>query len=200
MIKTHPTRFWEYRPGWVRRHRGVTYNINAHGLRGPLVPFEKEPGERRILFLGDSCTQQGYPAEVATLLTETGGGEGPDFDSVTLAVAGYSSFQGRVIAERLAGGLEGDLALVYFGWNDHWLANGAPDVGGRRTDDAVDGLRRRQVPLHRGQRPRAADHHEHVALFDWHRQVAGRHRLDDYPGGRRQREGRSSTRSRSARR
>ena len=23
--------------------------------------------------------------------------------------------------------MEGNLALVYFGWNDHWLANGAPD-------------------------------------------------------------------------
>lgn len=101
--------------------------VNSLGFPDGEVVLPKPPGVFRILFLGDSCTQQGYPGEVAARLAETRGPDGPAFDSVTLAVAGYSSFQGRVIAERLAGGLEGDLAVVYFGWNDHWLANGAPD-------------------------------------------------------------------------
>jgi lysophospholipase L1-like esterase len=101
--------------------------VNSLGFPDAEVVLPKPPGVFRMLFLGDSCTQQGYPAQVAARLALDHGDEGPAFDAVTLAVAGYSSFQGRVIAERVAGGLEGDLALVYFGWNDHWLANGAPD-------------------------------------------------------------------------
>jgi len=40
---------------------------------------------------------------------------------------GYSSYQGRVLAERYASKLDPDLAVVYFGWNDHWNAYGAID-------------------------------------------------------------------------
>jgi len=101
--------------------------VNSLGFPDGEVVLPKPPGVFRMLFLGDSCTQQGYPAEVAARLAASRSSQGPAFDAVTLAVAGYSSFQGRVIAERLAAGLDGDLALVYFGWNDHWLANGAPD-------------------------------------------------------------------------
>ena len=50
----HPTRLWTHRAGWVERHGDVTVRINSRGLRGPEVPYEKSPGKRRVLFLGDS--------------------------------------------------------------------------------------------------------------------------------------------------
>jgi len=50
----HPTRMWTNRPGWVEKHDHVDLRINSKGLRGVEVPYEKPPGERRIMFLGDS--------------------------------------------------------------------------------------------------------------------------------------------------
>ncbi len=41
---------------------------------------------------------------------------------MTLALSGYSSHQGRVLAELYGETLEPDLAVIYFGWNDHWRA------------------------------------------------------------------------------
>ena len=47
---------------------------------------------------------------------------------MVLAVPGYSSYQGKVIAEKYAHLLKADLAFVCFGWNDHWLAYRATDA------------------------------------------------------------------------
>ncbi len=101
--------------------------VNSLGFPGKEVTLPKPDGVYRMLFLGDSCTQQGYPDRVAEQLNNARAEDDPRYDAVTLAIAGYSSFQGQVIARKLVPRMEGDLALVYFGWNDHWLANGAPD-------------------------------------------------------------------------
>ncbi|MBW2387557.1 MAG: hypothetical protein JRG89_03900 [Deltaproteobacteria bacterium] len=101
--------------------------VNSFGFPGEEVTLPKPDGVYRILFLGDSCTQQGYPDRVAEQLNSARSKDDPHYGAVTLAIAGYSSFQGQVIARKLAPQMEGDLALVYFGWNDHWLAHGAPD-------------------------------------------------------------------------
>ena len=100
--------------------------VNRYGFPDREVSLPKPDETFRILFLGDSCTQQGFPDQVARRLSIDAGEEGASFDAVTLAVAGYSSYQGRVLAREFAPLMEGDLAVVYFGWNDHWLANGAP--------------------------------------------------------------------------
>jgi len=101
--------------------------VNRFGFPDREVRLPKPDETFRILFLGDSCTQQGFPDQVASRLSLDAGDGGPSFDAVTLAVAGYSSYQGRVLAREFAPLMEGDLAVVYFGWNDHWLASGAPD-------------------------------------------------------------------------
>lgn len=57
-----------------RNESGVQHN--AHGYRGPMVPIKKQPGVKRVLFLGGSTTygwkvatpKQTYPAQLGGLL------------------------------------------------------------------------------------------------------------------------------------
>ena len=107
--------------------RSTDRNVNSLGFPGKEIVTPKPDHRYRILFLGDSCTQQGYPDMVELLLN--GGQEttARRFECITLAIAGYSSHQGRVLAELYGERLEPDLAVVYFGWNDHWQAYQAID-------------------------------------------------------------------------
>lgn len=50
----HPTRLWANRPGFEGSYKGLYVRINSHGCRGPEVPYERTPGEQRLLILGDS--------------------------------------------------------------------------------------------------------------------------------------------------
>lgn len=102
-------------------------DVNSLGFPGPEIERPKPAGTYRMLFLGDSCTQQGYP-RTAELLLNADGREAVRFESVLLAISGYSSHQGRVAAERYGRDLQPDLVFVYFGWNDHWRAWGAVDA------------------------------------------------------------------------
>jgi len=47
---------------------------------------------------------------------------------VNLGAAGYSSLQGRLVADAWLERLEPDLSVVYFGWNDRWRAFGMSDA------------------------------------------------------------------------
>ncbi len=115
-FEPHPQLFWTLRPG--------SEGVNSWGFPGPEVAAAPPPGTRRILVFGDSCSQSGYPEELGPLLASDGEG---DVEVVILAISGYSSHQGRWLAETRAPGLGADLAFVYFGWNDHWRAWGEPD-------------------------------------------------------------------------
>ena len=123
----HPTLFWTLSP----EREGV----NAWGLLGPdIVPEagsapEVEPSRRRVVALGDSVTYQGYPALLETLLRQ-GAHVGPTsapFEVLNFGVPGYSSHQGRVLTDLYAQAVDAEVAVVAFGWNDHWLARGAED-------------------------------------------------------------------------
>ena len=102
--------------------RSSDRNVNSLGFPGDEVVTPKPHDRVRALFLGDSCTQQGYPDMVELLLNEGHEASARRFESVTLAISGYSSHQGRVLAEVYGERLEPDVAVVYFGWNDHWQA------------------------------------------------------------------------------
>jgi lysophospholipase L1-like esterase len=102
-------------------------DVNSDGFLGGEFMIPKPQGVTRIVFLGDSCTQQGYPSLVGQML-ESARSRPFGFDIVNLGVAGYSSYQGKVLAERWVARLEPDLAVVHFGWNDHWQAIGSTDA------------------------------------------------------------------------
>ena len=95
-------------------------DINELGFPGPEVPETKPPGISRLLFLGDSCTAQGFPSRVSERI--------PGTDAVALACQGYSSLQGRRMADLYGRDLEADAVFVYFGWNDHWRTRSVPDA------------------------------------------------------------------------
>lgn len=102
-------------------------DVNSLGFIGDEIPVPKPAGTYRMLFLGDSVTQQGYPEIVERALNTRMSHGSTSFESVNLAMAGYSSHQGRVLAERYGSTFQPDLVVVYYGWNDHWQAYGAID-------------------------------------------------------------------------
>ncbi len=58
--------FWKLPPS--------NQNVNSLGFPGDEIPSPKPAGRYRVMFLGDSCTQQGYPDFVELFLNE---GPGP---------------------------------------------------------------------------------------------------------------------------
>ncbi|UCC44439.1 MAG: SGNH/GDSL hydrolase family protein [Candidatus Zixiibacteriota bacterium] len=102
-------------------------DVNSFGFRGREVAVPKDANVRRLLFLGDSCTDQDFARLVEILLNGDPGRDSLRYECVVLAAPGYSSYQGKVLASKYAGLLEADLAFVCFGWNDHWLAYGCTD-------------------------------------------------------------------------
>jgi lysophospholipase L1-like esterase len=112
---------------------------NSFGFFGAEPRVPKPANTWRWLVLGDSCSQQGYPnawPEVATLALHSIA-RTREVDEVNFALSGYSSHQGRVLAERYGALLAPDLVAVYFGWNDHWLAWGAVDAD-KRIDPSFE--------------------------------------------------------------
>jgi lysophospholipase L1-like esterase len=123
--------------------------VNSLGFRGrELEP--KTAGVRRVLFLGDSCAALGRPTPYPMLVEERLNeehGEGR-YESVIMAVAGYSSYQGLVAARKYASLVEADLVFVCFGWNDHWQASRAVDAERASVDpDALLQRARRKLRL-----------------------------------------------------
>jgi lysophospholipase L1-like esterase len=124
-----PSQFVHYRPDAKLFWRlGPDHpQANSLGFPGRELITPKPSGTYRIVFLGDSVTHQGYPDYVEQMLNSHRSHDNRHYESVTLAVAGYSSHQGRVLAELYGTSSEPDLVVVYFGWNDHWLAFGEID-------------------------------------------------------------------------
>ena len=100
--------------------------VNREGFPGPDFVIPKPAGTWRMLFFGDSCTQQGFPRRVAERVAADLPGR--RFEAVNLGVAGYSSLQGRLVADAWLERLEPDLSIVFYGWNDRWRAFGMSDA------------------------------------------------------------------------
>ena len=118
-----PELFWTYPLGQP--------GVNALGFRDEEVAIPKPPGVFRVLFLGDSCTDLGDPVRYPVLVERSLNAEGTDSlqaEAVVMAVSGYSSHQGRILAARYGPTVGADIAVVYFGWNDHWRARDLTDA------------------------------------------------------------------------
>jgi lysophospholipase L1-like esterase len=118
-FEPHPQLFWTLRPD--------DPDVNSWGFRGREVQLPKPPDVFRIVVLGDSCSERGYPERLEGRLGASAA-PGRRVEVTRLATSGYSSHQGRVAAQLFGARTGADLALVYFGWNDHWRAYGAPDA------------------------------------------------------------------------
>ena len=97
---------------WVRRDYAST-----------LERLRSDPAA--LIFLGDSCTHLGdYDDELARLVEQR---RGETLSYGNLAVAGWSSYQGRRQLERDVLPLKPRVVTLYFGWNDHWIGFGIED-------------------------------------------------------------------------
>jgi lysophospholipase L1-like esterase len=78
-----------------------------------------------VIFLGDSCTEFGtYPARTVELLS---GRTRAVAAGVHLAVGGWTSEQGVAQMKRDVVPLHPKIVVIYYGWNDHWMALGPTD-------------------------------------------------------------------------
>jgi lysophospholipase L1-like esterase len=98
---------------------------NAHGFRGTEFSDAKPPGVERIIALGCSCTfgiESSFTYTMALQQFLNRNGAGRRYEVINTGVPGYSSFQGVRLLETELERYRPDILLVYFGWNDHWLA------------------------------------------------------------------------------
>lgn len=121
--------FWAYDPvlGWVSRAGAsgpfdnglfrVHVEIGARGLRGPDHPYEKPPGTRRIVVVGDSFAwgfgvewADGFPARLEASL--------PDTEVIDGAVSGYSTDQSLIWLRREGLRYEPDTVVYVLSGND----------------------------------------------------------------------------------
>jgi len=141
-----PELLWTLKPDAQFHARGVGFievRTNSAGLRGVPLPGPKEPGEIRILCLGDSILfglalpeEQSVPAQLQRSL---------DFGPLATkhrvrvipgAVPGWSALQGVRMLDRLKD-LEPDLVIFWFGMNDAQPARVLPDVRLGATDERL---------------------------------------------------------------
>lgn len=94
------------------------------GYREKLAELARE--RPPLLLMGDSCTHLGRYDEALAEWARRRFGEPLRYGN--LAVAGWSSFQGRRQLARDVPALEPEVVTIYFGWNDHWTGFGFEDA------------------------------------------------------------------------
>lgn len=79
-----------------------------------------------IVFLGDSCTQNGeYPEFLASIMR--GRSTKRDFNYVEVGAMGWSFYQGLRQLERDVVLMRPRIVTISYGWNDHWMNQGLED-------------------------------------------------------------------------
>ena len=114
---------WRMRPNAEGVHRGARIRVNAKGLRGPEIPYERT-GSPRILWLGDSVTfgsklpsySQTYPYLVAANLES--GVPGLVVETINSGVPGYAIRQECRYLETEGIRYDPDLVVLGFVLND----------------------------------------------------------------------------------
>ena len=92
----------------------------------PDIPVPDPDGTTRVLVLGDSCSRLSInELPYSATLQQHLAGDGVQVFNAS--VPGYSSYQGLVWLRTQLLGLQPDIVVVYFGWNDHWRATGMTD-------------------------------------------------------------------------
>jgi lysophospholipase L1-like esterase len=116
----HPTRLWGLGAG-IRDNAGKKANINADGLRGPMIVRPRPAKRQRILVLGDSSFF-GFGLEdqetLDTKLVHAISATGVKVDAINGGVPGYSTEQVRVLLDEIGWSLDPTLLVVGTFWSD----------------------------------------------------------------------------------
>jgi hypothetical protein len=114
---------WRLRPGADDVWGGVRLRINDKGLRGPELPYEKQAGVSRIVWLGDAVTfgegleryEDTFPHRVEVRLESELGAR---IETVNAGVGGYAPWQERAWLTSEGVRYAPDLVVVSFVLND----------------------------------------------------------------------------------
>jgi len=114
---------WRLRPSATEPWGGVMVAINARGLRGPELPYEKPAGTVRVLHLGDSVAfgfmvarwQDTFPFVADSLLAAT---TGRRVETINTSVGGYSPWQEYEVLRGEGIEYHPDVVVVDFVLND----------------------------------------------------------------------------------
>ena len=107
---------------------------NGRGLREDHeIPLKKQPGEIRILFVGDSCTfglLLHHTETVCHYTEEQLGAIFPDLkiEAINAGVPAYSLYQGWRFLETEGMGYQPDVVVLNFGWNDAGVWDNQSDI------------------------------------------------------------------------
>ena len=118
-VTLDPELLWRFTPN----AKWGSVRINEHGYRTRSFTAIKDPGTRRLIALGDSCTAQGEPPysdRLHDLLQQQAPTE-ERWEAFNMGVFGYSIEQGYRQFINQGRNLQPDVVTIYFGWNDHWL-------------------------------------------------------------------------------
>lgn len=112
---------WRFVPGTVFNGR----TVNSLGFLDREVSATKSTGVTRVICLGDSCSAQGTPPYSGYLhaLLQEQSPDGHPWESFNMAVHGYTVLQGLALYRNRVSALSPDIVTIYYGWNDHWLAD-----------------------------------------------------------------------------
>jgi len=103
--------------------------LNRQGFRGADFQKQKPEGMPRIACLGDSVTfgtrEGAYPEMLGQALKLIRAGHA--FQVYNFGVPGYSSWQGKRLLKEVIDQYHPDLVVIFYGWNDLWLARGFSD-------------------------------------------------------------------------
>ena len=123
LIQPDQTLFWSLRPDTHAIWQDTQISVNHAGTRGAEIAT-KQPGELRILSLGESTTfgtavsdDETYSARLEALLQA--GNPNRRVTVINAGVPAYSSFQSLTYLEQRGFALEPDLVLFYHELNDY---------------------------------------------------------------------------------
>jgi lysophospholipase L1-like esterase len=148
MYRPDPDLIWTVQPSAILdlpSQGFLRVRTNAHGLRGPELPRGREPGEVRVLCLGDSvtfgiCLADGdtWPERMEEALRAAPELKGRPVRVINGAVPGHSTVQAMRLYERHRD-LEPDAIVFYHGLPDSHEMEGLPDSMTRLPVEDVRG-------------------------------------------------------------
>ena len=123
IFERDPDLGWRHRPGAEDMWDGQLVRINAKGLRGPDIPYERRPGTMRMLFVGDSVTfgdglanyDETLPARIGAAVARR---SGRTVEAINSGVSGYSPWQEARFLRNEGFRYSPDLVVVTFVLND----------------------------------------------------------------------------------
>lgn len=102
-----------HKPGFAAEYRGITYEINRLGVRGPELSYARTPGKRRLLVLGDSLVW-GFGVAQGETVCDALSDFLPGAEVVNLGVAGYGTGQELMLLQHEGLRYEPDHVVLVF--------------------------------------------------------------------------------------